>query len=220
VSVLHHTPYVMAFRNAMENKDLQTVIANVSPMDDKPKSVGGQPGNQNAAGHGAPPGNRNRTLMGVRGWAAIGSYPKGCSHVRRLVGRMRVELEDAVCEQHGSIGVYQAALVQSACRHEGRALLLTRWLRTETDGSRKCSADATDKPAGLTVAEKLGILKEIGNATDSRDRCLKLLGLDAAKDRNPWDALDGRAINGAGPSLGSSGKGHSPQPQATEDSHG
>jgi hypothetical protein len=129
-------------------------------------------------------------LSGVRGWAAIGSYPKGCSHVRRLVGRMRVELENAVQSLCGSVSLYQAALIQSACRHEGRALLLTRWLRTESDGARKQAGDASDKPGGLTVGERLAILKEIGNATDSRDRCIRGLGLVEAPDRDPWAVID------------------------------
>lgn len=121
---------------------------------------------------GARAGNRNRMTWGGRGWAAVGSYPKGYSAVRRYVGRMRAELESAVCERHGQIGVYEAALVQSACRHEGRALLLQRLLRVEHDS--------------LSVTERLGIVREIGAASDSRDKCLKALGLDSGRQRDPW----------------------------------
>lgn len=121
---------------------------------------------------GAPANNRNRMTWGGRGWAAIGSYPKGFSVVRRYVGRMRAELEAAVCERHGQIGVYEAALVQSACRHEGRALLLQRLLRVEP---------------GLSVTERLGIVREIGSASDSRDKCLKGLGLDLASKTKTVD---------------------------------
>src|SRR5262245_1088337 len=131
---------------------------------------------------GAPFGNRNATLSGVRGWLAIGSYPKGAAYVRRIIGGLRVELATAVCATYGEMTKYQAALVQSACRHEGRALLLTRWLRVET---------------GLTLLERMAVLKEIGNATDSRDRCLKSIGLDSSpRTSNPWDALDRHSANG------------------------
>jgi hypothetical protein len=140
----------------------------------------------NDDGRGAPAGNRNRTLHGVRGWAMIGSYPKGCSHVRRYVGRMRVELETAVHALCGSVSIYQAALIQSACRHEGRALLLTRWLRTESACSTKAASEPQAKAEALSVTERLSILKEIGNATDSRDKCIRALGLDQQAD--PLDA--------------------------------
>ena len=145
-------------------------------------------------------------LSGTRGWAAIGSYPKGCSHVRRHVGAMRAELERVVLDFAGSLSVYQAALIQSACRHEGRALLLTRWLRVEMDGARKSAADADTPPAGLTVSERLAILKEVGNATDSRDRCIKALGLVEAPKRDPWDAIDNpptRPLSAAEPATSS-----------------
>lgn len=59
---------------------------------------------------------------------------------------------------------YDDALLQSAARHEGRALLAAAWLRKE--GSK------------LSVNERLAITATISNATDSRDKCLKLLGLD------------------------------------------
>jgi hypothetical protein len=63
------------------------------------------------------------------------------------------------------------AVVQTALRHEGRARLLTRWLAKEQ---------------ALSVSERVQIATAIGNASDSRDRCLKLLGLDQHAD--PLDA--------------------------------
>jgi hypothetical protein len=126
---------------------------------------------------GPPAGNRNRMTWGGRGWAAIGSYPKGFSAVRRYVGRMRAELESAVCAKYGQIGVYHAAIVQSACRHEGRALLLQRLLRTKD---------------GLPLSDQLALLKEIGSATDSRDKCLQRLGLDAVPKGDDFGQLEAR----------------------------
>jgi hypothetical protein len=123
----------------------------------------------------APPKNRNRMTHGVRGWLSIGSYPKGGSHVRRIVGVLRTELEKAVLAVHGELTPLASALIQSATRHEGRALLLGRYLRIDGE---------------LKLAEKLAALKEIGAATDARDRCLEKLGLNAMpQQRSPWNML-------------------------------
>ncbi len=50
----------------------------------------------------------------------------------------------------------------------------------------------------LPLAERVGILREIGNATDSRDRCLKQLGLVEPPDAtDPWAALDSQTVDAA-----------------------
>jgi hypothetical protein len=55
-------------------------------------------------------------------------------------------------------------------------MLLLRWLRIEGDK--------------LPVLDRATLLDKIGNATDSRDRCLKLLGLDAlSKPVDPWASI-------------------------------
>jgi hypothetical protein len=119
-------------------------------------------------------GNRNAAKHGVYGYLAIGSLPKGASYIRRQLGRFEGALRDAVTYKHGEVGVYHAALIQTACRHEGRAQLLTRWLR-EIDGT-------------ATITDRVAILREIGSASDARDRCLRLLELDAG-GRDVLDAL-------------------------------
>ena len=119
-------------------------------------------------------GNSNAQTHGLYGYLAIGSLPKGCSYIRKMIGRFEGVLRDAIVDKYGQIGVYRAALVQSCCRHEGRAQLLGRWLRHE-DGD-------------LKVMDKVGILREIGAASDSRDKCLRLLGLDN-DDRDVIDGL-------------------------------
>ena len=113
-------------------------------------------------------GNRNATRNGKYGWLAIGSLPVGASYVRRCVGKLRRELEIAVQSQDGELGAYKAGLCQSAARHEGRALLAVRWLRERGDR--------------MNDMERLAYLKEIGAATDARDRCLRALGLDKPAD--------------------------------------
>jgi hypothetical protein len=161
----------------MEDNDLRSMKAKEKPMDtaELPAVTSTEAPNKG----GAPLGNRNRMTWGGRGWAAIGSYPKGFSAVRRYVGRMRAELEGIVCERHGEVSALHAALIQSACRHEGRALHLQRRLRVGIG------------PGGLGLNDELAVLKEIGNATDSRDKCLSKLGLEKPADPAPaWPTFD------------------------------
>jgi hypothetical protein len=42
----------------------------------------------------------------------------------------------------------------------------------------------------LPLAERLALLSTIGNATDSRDKCLEKLGLNMKPDNDPWKILD------------------------------
>jgi hypothetical protein len=130
---------------------------------------------------GAPPNNANRLKSGRRAWAAVKRLPKGAGAVRRALYAERDELERETVSHHGEITLYHAALIQSAIRHSGRAQLLERWVRIEAD---------------LSLAERLAVLKEIGSATDSRDKCLKSMGLDAKRHADPWTALDTPQTNG------------------------
>lgn len=119
-------------------------------------------------------GNRVNVTHGVYGYLATGSLPRGASYIRRQLAGYRKGLEAAVLELRGEITIYSASLIQSAIRHEGRATLLQRWLRQQEKD--------------LSYSDKVSTLREIGSATDARDRCLKALGLDDA-DR-PESILD------------------------------
>lgn len=117
---------------------------------------------------GAPQGNRNALRHGLR----ASKLPAGCKYIEIAVNSFRRQIEDAVSESVAQSGVMQAALVHSACRHERRAQLAERWLRINAD---------------LPLNERLGLLKTISDATDSRDRCLERLRLDVAPV-DPWQA--------------------------------
>ena len=132
-------------------------------------------GNTNSVGHGAPRGNSNRTTHGIRGYLARGRMPKGAEYDGVQLRKFEGSLNGAVLENDGEISLYKAALIQTTLRHEGRAHLLNRWLVAEK---------------ALTVAERVKISEAIGNASDSRDKCLKLLGLDTTRTANPWAAVD------------------------------
>ncbi len=120
----------------------------------------------------APAGNQNRFEHGLRGALSLGSLPPGASYVRKLVGRFRRAVEQTALDVHGSLGLYELSLAQSATRHELRAVLATRYLRDSGDG--------------LPLADKLALLKTISDATDARDRCLRSLRLDTKPEADVW----------------------------------
>lgn len=149
------------------------------------QSESSDPTASNGKQAGAPKGNANRTTHGLRGFLTLGTYPKGGGYVRKLLGQFREALEAEILTRHSEVSIFHAALIQSAARHEGRALLLNRWLRTEAD---------------LSVSDRLAIVKGITDASDSRDRCLKLLGLDqSAKSESPWAQFDRERLLPANP---------------------
>jgi hypothetical protein len=110
---------------------------------------------------GAPKRNRNAMRHGLR----CSRLPPSCEHIRRTLGTLRRALEQSVLDRLGRLGVAQAGPISSACRHERRCSLLERRLRLE----------GVD---GIPTERLILVLREISNATDSRDRCIKALGLD------------------------------------------
>lgn len=120
---------------------------------------------------GAPKGNRNATRHGLRAT----NLPKGCIYLQgQLVSFRRIIRNDLVTK-YGRTSNYQEAVLQSAVRHETRAVLAARWLRKEAHN--------------LEVDKRLALLREVGNATDSRDKCLRELGLDDDGFDNAIDVL-------------------------------
>ncbi|MEQ8787144.1 MAG: hypothetical protein RIC55_12635 [Pirellulaceae bacterium] len=117
---------------------------------------------------GAPTGNRNATRHGLRG----SGLPPGCSYLASQLTTFRRYLRGLVAERQGNVSIYAEAVIQSACRHEKRALLSARWLRIEGDR--------------LNIDQRSKLLRDEATATDARDKCLAALGLDRQID--PWDA--------------------------------
>jgi uncharacterized protein YjcR len=128
---------------------------------------------------GAPALNRSAERHGAWGFLALGRLPKGASYIRRLMGELRRELEKAVAATHGEVSLPHAALVTTVCRHEGRAMLLSRYLALESE-----------KGDGIKLAERVSILEAIGRATDARDRAIKQLDLSLTVNANPWKRID------------------------------
>lgn len=138
------------------------------------KSVATAPGLPARNRGGAPVGNRNRIGPGTHSFT-LGRYPKGATWIARQGHWLRRELRRSVTERDGSTSTYTEAVIASACVHEGRRLLLARWLRIEGDG--------------LPVLDRANLLDRIGKASDQRDACLRLLKLDLPRaDADPWAA--------------------------------
>ena len=121
------------------------------------------------------PGNRNAMRHGVYSYLALGRMPKGCGYIYTLSRKLRTQLELELVNKHGEVSIYRAALVQTACRHEARAQLSSRWLKHNADE--------------MNHHDRLSYLREIGNASDARDRALKAIGLDADGRENILEAL-------------------------------
>lgn len=119
----------------------------------------------------APKENINALRHGLR----TATLPKGCKYIEGAMQTFRMRLEDMIYDRHQGISVYQAAVIHSAVRHERRGMLSERWLRKE-GGS-------------LSLPDRLGLLREISNATDARDKCLKSLGLDEIETRSLIDVV-------------------------------
>lgn len=121
---------------------------------------------------GAQAGNGNALRHGLRS----AKLPAGCKKIEAGAIRLRLDLESEVFECRGSVGVRDAGLIQSALRHERRACLAERWLRTEADT--------------LSITDRLALLREISNATDSRDKCIERLGIVPGSLKSLSDYID------------------------------
>ncbi len=138
-----------------------------------------------------PIGNRNRVTHGMR--MELNELPNGCGRIRRERYRMRSLLEKTVLERDGQIEPYQAATIQTAIRWATHAALAARWLRIEPD---------------LTIEQKLALSRDVARASESRDRCLKLLGLDKRSGADPWDTVLTASQPASEPSAGNGCSGH------------
>ena len=121
----------------------------------------------------------------------VGRLPPGCSWVKLTVSRLRRTLEAEVKSAKGKLGVQDAALCQSAARHEATALLAGRWLRKrwgDVGGDGRVAEQwttgngqaALKGSIAMDDGQRLAWLLAIGRATDARDRCIRQLGLDTA----------------------------------------
>jgi hypothetical protein len=73
------------------------------------------------------------------------------------------------------VSLSKACIIQSICRHEAQCLLLQRWLRKGE--------------ASMSTDQRLAHLRQVGNATEARDRAVKSLALDRNVTEDVWAAI-------------------------------
>jgi hypothetical protein len=125
------------------------------PPSTGPKRFCGKPGRS-----GAPKGNANAQRHGMRG----GKLPAGCQYIENRVNSLRRQVEGALIEAKGAIGIVDAAAVNSILKWERHGLLAAHWLRKEIDK--------------LSPSERLKFSEAIAKASDNRDRAIRTLELD------------------------------------------
>jgi hypothetical protein len=140
------------------------VTAPTAIAGDPPKGIGGAPkGNGNARRHGL----RGRNLLPEE------------KYIENAARAFQHSTEDAVIVRFGEVGLYHAAVIQSAVRHEIRAKLIGRWLNVAKEQGEK-----------LSLLDQANLLKQLSDASDSRDRCLEKLGLNDRDDIRGKPAAD------------------------------
>lgn len=147
---------------------------------------------------GAPEGNANAFRHGLRS----SKLPSDCRYVENSINTLRRELETAVHDAKGSVTLTDAGLIQSCLRHERRALLCERWLRVEPD---------------LRLDARLQLMRDVSNATDSRDKCIKALDIDRNSQADMLDAIYGERAAGNGESPGERPSAAASVARSTED---
>jgi hypothetical protein len=106
---------------------------------------------------------RNNLTHGLR-CASLGSVPTGASYVGKLMHEFRRQLEACVLKAKGEISFTDACHVNTAARWERHALLTTRWLKLHAET--------------MTHDQRLNYSRDIGRASENRDRSISALKLD------------------------------------------
>lgn len=136
----------------------------------------------------APKGNKSRLTHGVRSFVETGELPAGTSYIKGKLRQFRAAVEAEVQLANGELSLYQACLIQTACRHETVAQLWQRWLRVEMET--------------LTIDQRLSVTQAIARASKERDAALKELGLNRDERKGAIEALFAPAEPAAAPASG------------------
>ena len=112
---------------------------------------------------GPPKGTRNHLRHGLTATA----LPPGCTGIRKSITQFRQSLEKIILANRDEIGVYDASLVNEACRWEQHSLLATRWLRLHADS--------------MDHAGRLAYSREVARGASERSKALKELKIDGRR---------------------------------------
>ncbi len=134
--------------------------APIGAAPEKRTAKGGAPAlNANALRHGL---DSRPDVVAMR--LELGTLPDAMKRIEGDVYAFRRLVENAVMEAKGTIGLIDAALVQTACRHERASRLALAWLRQHE--------------AELTHSERLAYSKAIADSSAARDKTLERLKID------------------------------------------
>jgi hypothetical protein len=107
-----------------------------------------------------------------------GKLPKGCQYIENRVNALRRQVEAALIDAKGEIGIVDAAAVNSVLKWERHGLLAAHWLRHEADK--------------LKPMEQLQFSREIAKASTERDKALAALALGRKKPPTLLSYLDAK----------------------------
>jgi hypothetical protein len=112
-------------------------------------------------------GNANAMRHGLK----AGKLPKDARYIEHQMNALRRQLENAVFDAKGAVGLVDAANIQTAVKWERHGALCLRWLRLE---------GSTMKPE-----QRLQFSREIARASAERDKAIAALEL-GKEGRLPW----------------------------------
>lgn len=127
--------------------------------------------------------------------------PADCKRLAGEMEALREQLEQAVCEKHGQVSLYHAAVIESVLTHHKRLRLLERWLvRPKHVKQKPWEAPIEGNSTGeIDLVDRIRILKDESAATDARNKAILSLGLGTVtSDDIPWATVFAGMAKAAG----------------------
>lgn len=126
---------------------------------------------------GAPKGNANGLKNGARAMyrLILGELPAKWLRVKRYARQYRRDLEAAVIDRYGSVGVVQAHTIDAAASWVAHAGIC-RWL-------------LNNKSDVMSTADIAKCSSEIANAAERRNRLVRQLGIEPPSDTDVMAAF-------------------------------
>lgn len=117
------------------------------------------------------------TAPSIRHFFVAGKLPPGTKDIQNRCNAMRRMLEEAVIDAKGSVSITDASCINSAIRWERHGQLCNRWLLVNH--------------ANMSHLDKMKFSRETADASDKRDKSIRLLGLDRDAIQDAWSCIDG-----------------------------
>lgn len=135
---------------------------------------------------GALPPSRKASVNGL--FSSKHRLPADCKHLAEEMQSIQEQLEAAVIEKHGQVGIYHAAVIESVLTHHKRLRLLQRWLvRPKHVRPKPWETDEGNRTEDIDLSERVKLLDGESKATDARNKAILSLGLGGTTtDDLPW----------------------------------